>query len=156
MRMTRYWHIRGITEMRDSFIWSYLIVFFFCCQTNRFVWLDGSHWTYADWLSGEPNHTAGVEDCLEVLGIFIITLILLELFFSISKLFNYPCMPSIVYLSWRFVSLTYCKSSRVSRNAWKMLDVSSRVWGFLEVQLSLSAGSEMTFCAFPLKALKAC
>ncbi|KAM4559420.1 lectin [Odontesthes bonariensis] len=37
-------------------------------NTNRFVWLDGSHWSYADWLSGEPNHTAGVEDCLEVLG----------------------------------------------------------------------------------------
>lgn len=36
-------------------------------QTNRFIWLDGSRWQYADWLSGEPNHTAGLENCVEVL-----------------------------------------------------------------------------------------
>ncbi|XP_038575760.1 cytadherence high molecular weight protein 1 [Micropterus salmoides] len=37
-------------------------------DTGRFVWLDGSHWSYADWLSGEPNNTAAVENCVEVLG----------------------------------------------------------------------------------------
>nr|XP_046261153.1 titin homolog [Scatophagus argus] len=37
-------------------------------ETGRFVWLDGSHWSYADWLSGEPNNTADVEDCVEVLA----------------------------------------------------------------------------------------
>ncbi|KAM7407209.1 hypothetical protein PAMA_003103 [Pampus argenteus] len=36
-------------------------------ETGRFIWLDGSQWGYADWLSGEPNNTADVEDCLEVL-----------------------------------------------------------------------------------------
>ncbi|XP_029967107.1 retinitis pigmentosa 1-like 1 protein [Salarias fasciatus] len=36
-------------------------------NTGRFVWLDGSHWGYEDWLRGEPNHTAGLEDCLELL-----------------------------------------------------------------------------------------
>lgn len=38
-------------------------------DTKRFVWLDGSHWSYADWLSGEPNDTSGVENCLEVLAL---------------------------------------------------------------------------------------
>ncbi|XP_041857014.1 lectin-like [Melanotaenia boesemani] len=38
-------------------------------DTNSFVWLDGSHWSYDDWLSGEPNSTSGVEDCLEVLSL---------------------------------------------------------------------------------------
>ncbi|XP_047226953.1 C-type lectin domain-containing protein 161 [Girardinichthys multiradiatus] len=37
-------------------------------DSDRFVWLDGSRWTYDDWLPGEPNHTAGLEYCLEVLG----------------------------------------------------------------------------------------
>ncbi|XP_029936983.1 macrophage mannose receptor 1 [Myripristis murdjan] len=37
-------------------------------DTGRFIWLDGSRWTYADWLSGEPNDTAGVEDCVELLA----------------------------------------------------------------------------------------
>ncbi|XP_067459975.1 uncharacterized protein [Thunnus thynnus] len=37
-------------------------------ETGRFIWLDGSPWSYADWLSGEPNDTANVEDCLEVLS----------------------------------------------------------------------------------------
>ncbi|XP_031150388.1 uncharacterized protein si:ch211-160b11.4 isoform X3 [Sander lucioperca] len=37
-------------------------------QTGRFIWLDGSHWGYADWLSGEPNNTADVEECVEVLA----------------------------------------------------------------------------------------
>ncbi|XP_028249890.1 proline-, glutamic acid- and leucine-rich protein 1 isoform X2 [Parambassis ranga] len=36
-------------------------------NTGRFVWLDGSHWSYADWLPGEPNHTANVENCVELL-----------------------------------------------------------------------------------------
>ncbi|XP_076016605.1 uncharacterized protein LOC143008643 [Genypterus blacodes] len=36
-------------------------------NTGRFIWLDGSQWHYEDWLSGEPNHTANLEDCLEVL-----------------------------------------------------------------------------------------
>ncbi|XP_010745550.3 uncharacterized protein si:ch211-160b11.4 [Larimichthys crocea] len=36
-------------------------------DSGRFVWLDGSRWTYADWLSGEPNHTSNLEDCIEVL-----------------------------------------------------------------------------------------
>ncbi|KAG7463554.1 hypothetical protein MATL_G00177680 [Megalops atlanticus] len=37
-------------------------------KTGRFLWLDGSHWGYADWLHGEPNNTAGVEDCVEILS----------------------------------------------------------------------------------------
>ncbi|XP_037646217.1 histone acetyltransferase KAT6B-like isoform X2 [Sebastes umbrosus] len=37
-------------------------------ETGRFLWLDGSHWSYADWLSGEPNNTSDVEDCVEVLA----------------------------------------------------------------------------------------
>ncbi|XP_034042575.1 lectin-like isoform X2 [Thalassophryne amazonica] len=37
-------------------------------KTGRFVWLDESHWGYADWLSEEPNNTAGKEDCVELLG----------------------------------------------------------------------------------------
>ncbi|XP_071333560.1 probable inactive protein kinase DDB_G0270444 isoform X3 [Trachinotus anak] len=37
-------------------------------ETGRFVWLDGSRWGYADWLSGEPNNTADVEDCVELLA----------------------------------------------------------------------------------------
>ncbi|XP_068561082.1 myb-like protein X [Cebidichthys violaceus] len=37
-------------------------------KTGRFIWLDGSHWSYADWLSGEPNNTADIEDCVEVLA----------------------------------------------------------------------------------------
>ncbi|XP_075896196.1 uncharacterized protein LOC142897626 [Nelusetta ayraudi] len=36
-------------------------------QTNRFIWLDGSQWNYEDWLSGEPNHTSGLENCVELL-----------------------------------------------------------------------------------------
>ncbi|XP_075967916.1 lectin [Anarhichas minor] len=36
--------------------------------TGRFIWLDGSHWSYADWLSGEPNNTADIEECVEVLA----------------------------------------------------------------------------------------
>ncbi|KAM6955214.1 uncharacterized protein PEZ65_001131 [Lycodopsis pacificus] len=36
-------------------------------KTGRFIWLDGSHWSYADWLSGEPNNTADIEECVEVL-----------------------------------------------------------------------------------------
>ncbi|XP_076603425.1 uncharacterized protein LOC143330614 [Chaetodon auriga] len=36
-------------------------------KTGRFIWLDGSRWSYADWLSGEPNDTSGVEDCVELL-----------------------------------------------------------------------------------------
>uniref|UniRef100_A0A096LQP6 C-type lectin domain-containing protein n=2 Tax=Poecilia formosa TaxID=48698 RepID=A0A096LQP6_POEFO len=35
---------------------------------RRFIWLDGSRWSYQDWLPGEPNHTAGVENCVEILG----------------------------------------------------------------------------------------
>ncbi|XP_017265639.1 FK506-binding protein 5 [Kryptolebias marmoratus] len=38
-------------------------------NSNRFFWLDGSKWTYDDWLPGEPNDTAGVEDCVEVLAL---------------------------------------------------------------------------------------
>ncbi|XP_074515016.1 uncharacterized protein LOC141782493 isoform X1 [Sebastes fasciatus] len=37
-------------------------------ETGRFLWLDGSRWSYADWLSGEPNNTSDVEDCVEVLA----------------------------------------------------------------------------------------
>lgn len=37
-------------------------------QTGRFIWLDGSRWTYADWLAGEPNNTSNLEDCVEVLA----------------------------------------------------------------------------------------
>nr|XP_043904703.1 probable inactive protein kinase DDB_G0270444 isoform X3 [Solea senegalensis] len=37
-------------------------------DTGRFLWLDGAEWTYADWLLGEPNHTANVENCVEVLA----------------------------------------------------------------------------------------
>ncbi|KAK5860816.1 hypothetical protein PBY51_022272 [Eleginops maclovinus] len=36
-------------------------------ETDRFIWLDGSHWGFADWLSGEPNHTSDKEHCVEVL-----------------------------------------------------------------------------------------
>ncbi|XP_056289007.1 lectin [Pseudoliparis swirei] len=38
-------------------------------KTGRFIWLDGSHWSYADWLSEEPNRTSDVEDCVEVLAL---------------------------------------------------------------------------------------
>lgn len=37
-------------------------------QTERFIWLDGAQWNYADWLPGEPNNTAGVENCVELLS----------------------------------------------------------------------------------------
>ncbi|KAF7215583.1 uncharacterized protein si:ch211-160b11.4 [Nothobranchius furzeri] len=37
-------------------------------DSHRFIWMDGSPWSYDDWLPGEPNDTAGVEDCVEVLG----------------------------------------------------------------------------------------
>ncbi|XP_035460283.2 probable serine/threonine-protein kinase kinX isoform X1 [Scophthalmus maximus] len=37
-------------------------------ETGRFIWLDGSRWSYADWLSGEPNNTSDLEDCVEVLA----------------------------------------------------------------------------------------
>lgn len=37
-------------------------------QTGRFVWLDGAHWNYTDWLTGEPNNTADVENCVELLS----------------------------------------------------------------------------------------
>ncbi|KAI1885171.1 hypothetical protein AGOR_G00217440 [Albula goreensis] len=37
-------------------------------KTGRFLWLDGSSWGYADWLPGEPNFTANVEDCVELLS----------------------------------------------------------------------------------------
>jgi len=36
-------------------------------ETSVFIWLDGSRWTYADWLDGEPNNTINVEDCVELL-----------------------------------------------------------------------------------------
>ncbi|XP_042337300.1 C-type lectin lectoxin-Thr1-like, partial [Plectropomus leopardus] len=36
-------------------------------ETGRFIWLDGSHWSYADWLSGDPHNPAHVEDCVELL-----------------------------------------------------------------------------------------
>ncbi|KAL3056072.1 hypothetical protein OYC64_018722 [Pagothenia borchgrevinki] len=36
-------------------------------ETGRFIWLDGSHWGFADWLSGEPNNTSDLEDCVELL-----------------------------------------------------------------------------------------
>ncbi|XP_072542262.1 uncharacterized protein [Salminus brasiliensis] len=37
-------------------------------DTGRFIWLDGARWHYADWLPGEPNNTAGVENCVELLS----------------------------------------------------------------------------------------
>lgn len=37
-------------------------------DTGRWIWLDGAHWGYADWLPGEPNNTAGVENCVEILS----------------------------------------------------------------------------------------
>ncbi|KAL6484929.1 hypothetical protein MHYP_G00069740 [Metynnis hypsauchen] len=37
-------------------------------ETGRFIWLDGTRWGYADWLPGEPNNTAGVENCVELLS----------------------------------------------------------------------------------------
>ncbi|XP_026768835.1 lectin [Pangasianodon hypophthalmus] len=37
-------------------------------DTGRFIWLDGAQWNYADWLPGEPNNTAGVENCVELLS----------------------------------------------------------------------------------------
>ncbi|KAI3355834.1 hypothetical protein L3Q82_004394 [Scortum barcoo] len=36
-------------------------------KTGRLIWLDGSHWGYADWLSGEPSNVEDVE-CVEVLA----------------------------------------------------------------------------------------
>ncbi|KAF3843436.1 hypothetical protein F7725_002285 [Dissostichus mawsoni] len=36
-------------------------------ETGRFIWLDGSHWGFADWLSREPNNTSDLEDCVELL-----------------------------------------------------------------------------------------
>ncbi|XP_046903103.1 involucrin isoform X2 [Hypomesus transpacificus] len=38
-------------------------------QTGRFIWLDGAHWAYDDFLPGEPNNTADVENCIELLAI---------------------------------------------------------------------------------------
>ncbi|XP_062311615.1 involucrin [Osmerus eperlanus] len=38
-------------------------------ETGRFIWLDGAHWTYEDFLAGEPNNTADVENCIELLAI---------------------------------------------------------------------------------------
>ncbi|XP_071395339.1 lectin-like [Centroberyx affinis] len=38
-------------------------------ETSHFIWLDGSSWGYADWLPGEPNSPAGVEDCVELLAV---------------------------------------------------------------------------------------
>ncbi|TKS66963.1 Galactose-specific lectin nattectin [Collichthys lucidus] len=35
-------------------------------DSGRFIWLDGSRWSYADWLSGEPNNTSNLEDCIEM------------------------------------------------------------------------------------------
>lgn len=37
-------------------------------QTGRFVWLDGSSWTYADWRPGKPRPTSNVDNCVELLG----------------------------------------------------------------------------------------
>ncbi|CAL1582067.1 unnamed protein product [Knipowitschia caucasica] len=37
-------------------------------DSNRFLWLDGSSWNYADWLWGEPNNTSGLENCVELLA----------------------------------------------------------------------------------------
>uniref|UniRef100_A0A8B9LLY1 C-type lectin domain-containing protein n=1 Tax=Astyanax mexicanus TaxID=7994 RepID=A0A8B9LLY1_ASTMX len=37
-------------------------------DTGRWIWLDGAQWGYADWLPGEPNNTAGVENCVEILS----------------------------------------------------------------------------------------
>lgn len=37
-------------------------------QTSRFVWLDGSSWTYADWLPGRPKRTSSFDNCVELLG----------------------------------------------------------------------------------------
>ncbi len=54
-------HIRRMTPPSDCI--NLLVV----CQTGHFVWLDGAHWKYADWLPGEPNNTADVEDCIELL-----------------------------------------------------------------------------------------
>ncbi|XP_018557917.1 low affinity immunoglobulin epsilon Fc receptor [Lates calcarifer] len=38
-------------------------------ETGRFIWLDGSPWGYADWLSGEPNNTVNKENCVELLAL---------------------------------------------------------------------------------------
>ncbi|XP_067373358.1 uncharacterized protein si:ch211-160b11.4 isoform X2 [Channa argus] len=38
-------------------------------ETGRFIWLDGSQWVYDDWLVGEPNNTANLEDCVELLAL---------------------------------------------------------------------------------------
>lgn len=37
-------------------------------QSGRFIWLDGSSWSYADWLPGRPNASSNVDNCVEVLG----------------------------------------------------------------------------------------
>ncbi|XP_051999076.1 proteoglycan 3 [Xyrauchen texanus] len=37
-------------------------------NTRRFQWLDGAPWRYVDWLPGEPNNSAGIENCVELLS----------------------------------------------------------------------------------------
>jgi len=58
----------GLTSVNDHLA-HHEIGLLCCCQTGRFIWLDGSHWSYADWLSEEPNSTSDVEDCVEVLAL---------------------------------------------------------------------------------------
>ncbi|XP_066574691.1 C-type lectin mannose-binding isoform [Amia ocellicauda] len=35
-------------------------------RTTKFVWTDGSDWNYSNWLPGQPDNTANVEDCVEM------------------------------------------------------------------------------------------
>ena len=33
---------------------------------DNFVWSDGTPWDYSNWVEGEPNNIAGVEDCVHM------------------------------------------------------------------------------------------
>ncbi|XP_066561912.1 C-type lectin BPL [Amia ocellicauda] len=35
-------------------------------KTGRFLWLDGSFWSYSDWMSGEPNNLNNRQFCVEM------------------------------------------------------------------------------------------
>lgn len=37
-------------------------------QTDRFIWLDGAQWKYADWSPGKPNNGVGLENCVALLS----------------------------------------------------------------------------------------
>uniref|UniRef100_H2ZUB7 C-type lectin domain-containing protein n=2 Tax=Latimeria chalumnae TaxID=7897 RepID=H2ZUB7_LATCH len=35
-------------------------------KSYKFIWTDGSSWNYNNWVPGQPDNTANVEDCVEM------------------------------------------------------------------------------------------